>query len=227
MSKTQIKLLVAEDHELTRLGLVASLAKFNQVSVIAEVESGDEAIKSVQHKKPDLILMDIAMPVMDGIDATQKIKQSYPDIKILILTSHNEHDLVFAALAAGADGYCLKDIKMDRLVEVIEHIMDGAAWLDPAIAKIVMTSLPKSAPHHSGGGSGGGQHSEALSELTEREREVLCEIANGKSNKDIASTLHISIYTVKAHVCNIIQKLAVDDRTQAAIKALREGLVSA
>ena len=225
MIKTQLKLLVVEDHELTRLGLVASLAKFNKVQVIAEAESGDEALKLVETKRPDLVLMDIAMPVMDGIEATQKLKQSHPDIKVLILTSHNEQDMVFAALAAGADGYCMKDVKLERLVEVIEHVMEGAAWLDPAIAQIVMKSLPKMGSHNTSGGNTG--TSSVLSELTEREREVLNVIANGKSNKDIASTLHISIYTVKAHVCNIIQKLAVDDRTQAAIKALREGLVQA
>jgi DNA-binding NarL/FixJ family response regulator len=217
-----IKVIIAEDHELSRMGLSMSLQKKSNVQVVAEAESGDQAVKLVTELKPQLVLMDIGMPVMDGIEATQQIKQKFPEVKVVMLTSHSEGNEVYASLAAGADAYCLKDIKVDRLIQVIEMVIEGAVWLDPAIAQIVLKTLPLNLPERTKLPQTRQQYSV---DLTERELEVLGKIVEGKSNKEIGEALFITIHTVKAHVCNIIQKLAVDDRTQAAVKALRDGLV--
>lgn len=218
-----IRILIVEDHELARRGLTAMLEENNTLDIVGEAENGEEAVSLALEKHPDIVLMDIGMPVMDGITATQKIKEQSATIKVVMLTSHQEGEEVYAALAAGADAYCMKDIKIERLCQVIEMVQEGAIWLDPAIAKMVMQALPiklsergKQAPTR--------QRYNAL--LTEREVEVLRLIVAGKNNKEIAEELTITIHTAKAHVCNIIQKLAVDDRTQAAVKALRDGYLS-
>lgn len=218
-----IRILIVEDHELARRGLTAMLEEFNTFDIVGEAENGEEAVSLALENNPDVVLMDIGMPVMDGITATQKIKEQSATIKVVMLTSHQEGEEVYAALAAGADAYCMKDIKIERLCQVIEMVQEGAIWLDPAIAKMVMQALPiklsergKQAPTR--------QRYNAV--LTEREVEVLRLIVAGKNNKEIAEELSITIHTAKAHVCNIIQKLAVDDRTQAAVKALRDGYLS-
>jgi DNA-binding NarL/FixJ family response regulator len=168
--------------------------------------------------------MDINMPILDGIEATRQIKAKLPQIKVIMLTSHDAGDEVYASLAAGADAYCLKDIKLERLIQVIEMVNEGALWLDPAIAQMVVKALPLNLPERLKTPSSSNRNHYNL-ELTERESEVLGKIVEGKSNKEIADALFITIHTVKAHVANIISKLAVDDRTQAAVKALRDGLV--
>jgi len=218
-----LKVVVAEDHELARRGLIAMLEEKGNIQVVAEVENGKDAVSVVGKQQPDIILMDIGMPVLDGIFATQQIKTDYPQVKVVMLTSHQEGDEVYAALSAGADAYCLKDIKIDRLCQVLEMVMDGAVWLDPAIAKMVMQALPIKLPER---GKGLHARPKYTTALTEREVEVLSLIVDGKNNKEIAETLNITIHTAKAHVCNIIQKLAVDDRTQAAVKALRDGIIN-
>jgi len=223
MDKEALKVMIVEDHELTRMGLSVSLQKKSNLKVIGEAESGDKAIKLIDLVKPDVVLMDINMPVMDGIEATKIIKQKFPEIKVVILTSHTEGDEVYASLAAGADAYCIKDIKLERLIQVIEMVADGAVWLDPTIAQVVLKALPLNLPDRLKNSPVRVSHYNL--ELTERELEVLEKIVEGKSNKEIAQDLFITIHTVKAHVCNIINKLAVDDRTQAAVKALRDGLV--
>jgi len=222
-SEQPLKILIAEDHELSRNGIVFSLQKKTSYVFVGEAERGDQAVSLVEKYEPDVVLMDIEMPVMDGIEATHQIKAKYPQVKVIMLTSHEEGEEVYASLAAGADAYCKKDIKMDRLIQVIEMVNDGAVWLDPAIAKLVMQSLPFSLPNRMKGAHPRQRYS---IELTDRELEVLEGLVEGQSNKEIADNLCITVHTVKAHVCNIIQKLAVDDRTQAAVKALREGLVS-
>ena len=220
-----IKLLIAEDHELTRMGLSMSLQKrAPNIQIIAEAESGDLAVREAERLSPDVILMDINMPILDGIEATRQIKAKLPQIKVIMLTSHDAGDEVYASLAAGADAYCLKDIKLERLIQVIEMVNEGALWLDPSIAQMVVKALPLNLPERLKNPSSSNRNHYNL-ELTERESEVLEKIVEGKSNKEIADALFITIHTVKAHVANIISKLAVDDRTQAAVKALRDGLV--
>ncbi|MBY0404908.1 MAG: response regulator transcription factor [Cyanobacteria bacterium] len=222
-SPKELKVLIVEDYELSRNGLSFSLEKQPNITVVGEAENGQIAIEMTAERKPHVILMDIRMPVLDGISATQQIKERFPETKVIMLTSHQDGEEVYASLAAGADAYCMKDIKLERLVHVIEMVRDGAFWLDPAIAQMVMKALPvklssqkpKIAP----------SRNRFNVDLTERELEVLGLLVDGQSNKEIATTLCITLHTVKAHVCNIIQKLAVDDRTQAAVKAIRDGLV--
>jgi DNA-binding NarL/FixJ family response regulator len=231
-------LLIAEDHELARYGLALALEERGVFSRILEAENGEQAVQLCRQERPDVVLMDIGMPVMDGISATRLLRQELPDLKIVMLTSHRDENEVFASLTAGADAYCMKDIRIDRLCQVIDSIMEGAIWLDPAIAKTVLLALPGAAPAPpaiaqgiaepmmlAADGDKLGQRKRYNTELTARELEVLKLIVGGKSNKEIAQILDFTPHTAKAHVCNIIQKLAVDDRTQAAVKALQEGLV--
>jgi DNA-binding NarL/FixJ family response regulator len=240
------KILVAEDHELARYGLCMALEEKPNLSVVGEAEDGVQAMAMAETLNPDIILMDIGMPVMDGITATQKIKEKYDHIKVIMLTSHKDEEEVYAALAAGADAYCMKDIKIERLAQVVEMVMEGALWMDPAIAQIVLKSVhpnptgseqtlatdaEKKPLVKSSSGNGDSLKSSSSSRkrynthLTDRELEVLKLIVDGKSNKEIALILEVTSHTAKAHVCNIIQKLAVDDRTQVAVKALKEGLL--
>lgn len=222
-NQSLIRVLVVEDHELARNGLCACLGKIEQLKVAGSAKNGKEAVDFASANPVDVVLMDIRMPVMDGIAATEEIKKRFPDTKVIMLTSHQEGEEIYASLAAGAEAYCLKDIATERLAEVILMVADGAAWLDPAIAKMVLKALPftlnqKTKPKT--------QTRQAYNiDLTERELEVLEKLVEGKSNREIAEELSVTIYTAKAHVCNILQKLAVDDRTKAAVKALRDGLV--
>lgn len=214
-----IKILLVEDHELTRKGIAYSLKTFPDIEIIGDVDNGKKAVDFISSKKPDVILMDIAMPVMNGIDATKKINESYPDIKIIMLTSINEKQSVLSAFHSGANAYCMKDIKSEELINIIKAVMTGAVWIDPNIARYVLDILQTTGIQEEN------KTPSNLFNLTAREREILKLIAEGRSNKDIAEKLVLSLHTVKNHVKNIIQKLAVDDRTQAAILALKENLI--
>lgn len=214
-----IKILLVEDHELTRKGIAYSLKTFPDIEIIGDVDNGKKAVDFISSKKPDVILMDIAMPVMNGIDATKKINESYPDIKIIMLTSINEKQSVLSAFHSGANAYCMKDIKSEELINIIKAVMTGAVWIDPNIARYILDILQTT------GIPAENKTPNNIFNLTAREREILKLIAEGRSNKDIAEKLVLSLHTVKNHVKNIIQKLAVDDRTQAAILALKENLI--
>ena len=214
-----IKILLVEDHELTRKGIAYSLKTFPDIEIIGDVDNGKKAVDFISSKKPDVILMDIAMPVMNGIDATKKINESYPDIKIIMLTSINEKQSVLSAFHSGANAYCMKDIKSEELINIIKAVMTGAVWIVPNIARYVLDILQTT------GIPAENKTPNNILNLTAREREILKLIAEGRSNKDIAEKLVLSLHTVKNHVKNIIQKLAVDDRTQAAILALKENLI--
>lgn len=223
-SKSPIRILIVEDHELTRNGLIFSFNRKSSFDIVGEADNGAKAIRLAEDKQPDVILMDLAMPVMDGVAATQEIKKRFPEIKIVILTSHQDEQEVYASLAAGAHAYCLKDIEIDRLIQVIEMVHEGSIWVDPTIARLVMTtfsSMPEARKPYLGN-----TREKYRVTLTERELEVLRLLADGKSNPEIAEALSITVHTAKAHVGSIMQKLAVDDRTQAAIKALRDGLLA-
>lgn len=222
-----MRVMLVEDHELVRHGLMLSL-RSKGVEVVAEAENGEQALDVCRQKHIDIALMDIGMPVMDGITATRRMRHDFPEVKIIMLTSHSDREQVLASLAAGADAYCMKDIGVELLHDVMSMVMSGALWLDPAIARIVRQALPDAR------GENGAPNGEARlnrkkynTDLTFREKEVLNLLVMGRSNKEIARELDITIHTVKSHVCNIIQKLAVDDRTQAAVKAVQEGLFNA
>jgi len=213
---------MVEDHKLLRVGLKAIFDEYPNLQVIGEAEDGLTAVKLTKELKPDIILMDIGLPGIDGIEATRRIKESNPEIKIIILTSHSDENEVMQSLAAGANAYAMKDIKTEYLIMVIESVNEGAIWLDPAIAKIVREKNPSLLQ---GKPQSRSNFKAEHANLTEREYEVLKLVVDGKSNNEIANDLKISEHTAKAHVCNIIQKLVVDDRTQAAVKAIKEGLV--
>lgn len=218
-----IKVLIVDDQEVTRIGVKAGIEReCNTFHIIGEAENGENAVKMALENQPDIILMDIFMPIMDGISATKKIKKQSPNCKVIIFTGTDQHeqDIAFA-FSAGADAYCKKDIKIGRLVQIMEMVNEGAIWIDPAIAKVVMTILTEGA-----GVPDIVKREEKASrtpyntDLTAREAEVLALIVRGMSNKEIANALELSINTVKTHVKSIIQKMAVEDRTQAAIKCL-------
>lgn len=228
MTKTtseKIKLIIVEDHTLTRFGLKTAFEEAEEIEVIGEAETGEEGIAIAKKLIPDIILMDLGLPGINGIEATQKIKAFNETIKIIILTSHNNEDEVWSALSSGANAYCLKDIEPERLIQVVESVHEGAAWLDPAIASIVLKSISSRPTQKQVQFVTNSDASPEKLQLTERELEVLKLLVEGNSNADIAKHLVVSIHTAKAHVCNILQKLSVDDRTQAAIKALKDGIV--
>jgi len=215
-----IKILLAEDHELTRQGICYGIKKYNNIEVVAEASNGKEAVELTKKYNPDLILMDIVMPILNGIKATQEIKNINSDIKVIMLTSHSEKDKVLAAFTSGANAYCMKNIKLDNLVYIINTVIDGAIWIDPSIAHYILEiiQVKQTVTKEQ-------KDTNTYFNLTNREKEILKLIAEGLNNKDISEKLFLSLYTVKNHVSSIIQKLAVDDRTQAAILALKENII--
>lgn len=222
MLNVPIKLLLAEDHKLMRVGLKSLFEEQGELSVISEADTGAEAVEKFRTTRPDVVLMDIGLPDITGIDATKKILQSDADAKIIILTSHLSKEEVSSSLEAGARAYVMKDTNTDILKMIIKTINQGAMWLDPLAVPFVRDKNCAILPQrHMSRAMFREQHSN----LTQREYEVLKLVVDGKSNNEIAEALTISSHTAKAHVCNIIQKLLVDDRTQAAVKALKEGLV--
>lgn len=211
-------ILIVEDHELTRFGLKTAFESCDFVDKIFEAESAETGLEIASNNEINLIIMDLGLPGMDGIEATKQVKALNKDIKIVVLTSHNDEQEVLNSLKAGANAYCSKEINPKRLIQVVQSVLDGAAWFDPSISHIVLeaatkvqeTSAPK--PERSYG-------------LTSRETQILKLITEGYSNIEIAKELFVSINTTKAHVASILQKLEVDDRLQAALKALKEKLV--
>ena len=210
--------LIIEDHELTRFGLKTAFEASDFISEIFEADSAENGMEILDSHNVDLIVMDLGLPGMNGIEATQKIKEKNKDIKIVILTSHNDEQEVLNSLKAGANAYCSKEINPKRLIQVIQSVLDGAAWFDPAISHIVLDAATKSQLNNS-------YTSDKDYGLTTRETQILKLITEGYSNIEIANELYVSINTTKAHVASILQKLEVDDRLQAALKALKERLV--
>lgn len=221
-----IKLYIVEDYYLSRMGLTSALSEFPNLKFIGEAESAEEGLADLKKKEIDVLILDLGLPGMNGIQMAEEVKKQWPDMKIIILTSHNQPQEIMAALSAGANAYALKDIKPSRLAQVIESVHEGAAWLDPAIASLVLNNVisnPETA--HTAQGSPEKGAGAAELDLTAREREVLHLIVEGKNNQEISDTLFVSIHTTKAHVSSILAKLCVNDRVQAAVKALKENLV--
>lgn len=206
-----IRILIVDDHSVVRQGLQMFLALDPEIEVAGEVGNGAEAVEFVRKVKPDVVLMDLLMPVMDGIEATKIIRRDYPDTEVVALTSVLEDNAVVGAIRAGAIGYLLKDTEADELVRAIKAAAAGQVQLSPKAAERLMREVR--AP-------------ESPEKLTERETDVLRLLAEGKANKEIAQDLTISETTVKTHVSNILMKLDVPSRTQAALYAVRIGLVS-
>lgn len=228
-----IKVLLIEDHQMVRMGLELILEKESDIKLIDEADNGVDGVKSAFKNLPDVILMDIGLPQMDGIEATRKIKESNFDSKILIFTSRDSEDDVFKALEAGADGYIMKGANQEMIIQAIKAVNEGAAWLDPGIARLVLSNVQKQHQnsceaaensYKTTGLNGNAIKSNAFG-LTERELEVLSLIVDGLNNMEIAKKLFITRATAKAHVHSILQKLYVKDRTKAAVCAMKEGLV--
>lgn len=220
-----IKVLLVEDHTMTRMGLSLVLEQAEGIELIAEAEDGLSGVEKAAKLSPDVILMDIGLPNIDGIEATKRIKESGSDSKILIFTSRDNEDDVFASFKAGADGYIMKGSSPIQTTNAIKAVSDGTAWIDPAIARLVLSSIQKNNPSPTPSGEINYKVGKNIYGLTEREMEVLALIVEGLSNPQIAEKLIITRATAKAHVHSILQKLYVDDRTKAAIMAMKEGLV--
>jgi len=217
-----VKILLVEDQKLMRIGLKSLFCDYPELEVIGEAINGREAIEKSKLIKPDIVLMDLGLPDISGIEATKQILEHNNNIRVIVLTSHTTEEEVTASLQAGANAYVIKDTPTEILMSVIKMIKAGAMWLDPHVVPFIRDKNCGVIPSRQLSRS---VFKERHSNLTQREYEVLKLIVDGQSNSDIAKTLTISEHTAKAHVCNIIQKLVVDDRTQAAVKALKEGLV--
>lgn len=214
----KINILIVEDHELTRFGLTTTFEGVGYIDTIYEADSAEAAIEIFNNNKIDVVIMDLGLPNMNGIEATRQIRSSNKDVKIIILTSHNDEKEVLNSLKAGANAYCSKEINPKRLTEVVQSVADGAAWFDPSIAHIVLKATTNS-PNIDV------EVNRRDYDLTTREAQILKLMTEGYSNMEIAQILVISINTTKAHVANILQKLEVDDRLQAALKALKHKIV--
>jgi NarL family two-component system response regulator LiaR len=211
-----ISIIIVDDHEVVRKGLRGYLETLPEFNVVGEAASGEEALEQVAEFIPDVVLMDLIMPGMDGVETTRRVKKISPRTQVVVLTSYHEDIHIFPALKAGAVAYILKDMKMDKLADAIERAVRGEIILHPLVAERVLRNLR--------GESGPGEDS-FLADLTEREMDVLKLIANGLSNNQIAEKLVITENTVKGHVSNILSKLHLLDRTQAAVYAWQKGII--
>ncbi|MFS1514721.1 response regulator [Chengkuizengella sp. SCS-71B] len=208
-----IKVLIADDHKVVRRGLYFFLRTQEDIEILGEAENGKEAVELANELQPDIILMDVMMPVMNGIEATKAIKEQNPHMKIIILTSFSDQDHVIPAIKSGATGYQLKDVEPDELVRTIRNVHLGQNHVHPKAMSHMMSHMTDQKKENN-----------LVEQLTKREREVLSEITNGKSNKEIADCLNITEKTVKTHVSNILSKLHLADRTQAALFAVKHKL---
>ncbi len=227
-----IRVVLIEDHDLTRVGMKMTLQKQEAIQLVGEAATGTAGIATVEAHEPDVAIVDLGLPDIDGVEVTRRLKaMTYASgnvPKVLILTLTDSNDTVLAAFAAGADSYCIKDISSENLIRAITLTAEGSAWIDPAIARIVLTQVRKPQDNPTVEIEAADPEYQQILQttpLTERELEVLAEIVNGYSNAEIAERLYITVGTVKTHVRNILNKLCADDRTQAAVRALRAGLV--
>ncbi|WP_421657913.1 response regulator [Leptothermofonsia sp. ETS-13] len=236
-----IRIAIIEDHDLTRVGMRTALQQREGFQVIGEAANATDGLKLLETTTPNVAIVDIGLPDMDGVELTRRFRKFQAEAddpaktatKVLILTLQDSEEVVMAAFAAGADSYCMKDVSLDSLAEALRVTSEGNSWIDPAIAKIVLQQARQSTPsdHVEADtvtiSAAEPEYSQMLEAypLTERELEVLQLIVDGHSNAAIAEKLYITVGTVKTHVRNILNKLCADDRTQAAVRALRAGLV--
>jgi two-component system, NarL family, response regulator LiaR len=212
---SSVKVLIVEDDPMMQLGLEQSLTNAPGITVVGKADDGYLGVEAALKLKPDVVIMDIGLPRLDGIAATQQIKDAAPEIRVVMLTSHTSENEVIGALSSGADAYCVKGTTVDRLLTAIAAAQEGASYLDPQVARQVMDHLKPTTTADAA----------IVGQLSQRELEVLKLMVEGRSNPEIAAELYLSPNTVKTHVRGIMNKLAVDDRVQAAVVALRAGLV--
>jgi DNA-binding NarL/FixJ family response regulator len=212
LDNKRITVMVADDHGIVRDGVKLRLELFPQIEVVGEARDGQEAIEAVERTKPDVVLMDVRMPRVDGIEATKTILKRFPRTKVVVLSTYDDRDLVKAALEAGASGYLLKTASAEEIVDAVESAWQGKVALHPDAAKALVETMSEVPPSQRFG-------------LSEREVEVLRHLCEGKSNKEIGRALNISPLTVKTHLQSIFAKLGASDRSQAVAIALRSGVV--
>jgi DNA-binding NarL/FixJ family response regulator len=210
-----VKVVICDDQTIVREGLAMMLKLESDIQVVGTAEDGVEAVKITEKEKPDIVLMDLKMPFMNGVEATQKIRSQYPDIKVLVLTTYDDDEWVFDAIKAGASGYLLKDTPRDDLIKAVRGTVGGKTYIDPDIAGKVLGQVSSHQTHEA---------TLVTSKLTEREVEVLRLIAKGLSNVEISGRLFLSEGTIRNHVSSILSKLEVADRTQAAVIAIQHGI---
>ncbi len=215
---SKIKIMLAEDHVLVREGTKEMLDREEDMEVVAEAGDGEEAVRLTSEEDLDIVIMDIALPKLNGIEATKQIKENSPGTAVLVLTAYDDDEYVFALLEAGAAGYLLKDVSTDELVEAIRAVQAGESMLHPAIARKVVNRFSRHVEE--------GKEEAPFEELTEREIEVLQLAGKGVTNREVADSLSISHRTVQAHLSHIFNKLGVGSRTEAVVYALRKGLLT-
>ncbi|MDP9245563.1 MAG: response regulator transcription factor [Chloroflexota bacterium] len=218
----QIRIVIADDHAVVRSGLHSILEMEGDLTVVAEASDGHQALALAQEMLPDIVLMDIKMGDWDGVTATRRIRNSVPSTRVIVLTNHDQDELVFSSIRAGASGYLLKEVTAAQLANAIRTVADGFSLIYPSIAARVLDEFGRLRTTPVAGP--GGEEDEGYHDLTGREREVLQLIAQGRSNKEIGGELKISERTVKTHVSNIFGKLELTDRTQVALYAHKRGL---
>jgi two-component system, NarL family, response regulator LiaR len=209
--KNKIKVMVVDDHPLVRHGMKTVFEAYDDIEMVAEAENGKEAIEICVKYKPDVVIMDMVMPILDGAEATSQLIKKFPDIKVIALTSFNDKDLIKKSLKAGAVSFILKNITGAKLVKIIKDVYKGKFVLSPHATKILLTELR--------------EKSDESIKLTKREKEILALIVEGLSNKEIAKRLFLSNSTIQFHVSNVLSKLGVSKRTEAAYLALKQKLV--
>jgi DNA-binding NarL/FixJ family response regulator len=216
---TPIRVLIVDDQALFREGLHTLLSVQTDLQVVGEARNGEEALRLAAAHEPDIILMDLHMPILDGVAATRRLQSSQPAIKVIVLTTFDDDEDVFEGLRAGAVGYLLKDVPSEKLVEAIRGVARGESFLEPSIVNKIVAEFARLSPQRP-------SSSQPLIEpLSERELEILRLLGQGASNKEIADHLIITVGTVKNHLTNIMAKLSVRDRTQAALKAKELGII--
>ncbi len=227
-SPTPAQVLIADDHSLVREGMRAMLAREPGLEVVGEAENGLQALEMCRELRPDLVLMDVRMPKLDGMAATQTIKEEYPSISVLIVTTHQSPEYLMDAIRAGAAGYVLKDSTKQELLDAVRRVLDGESPLNQELAMQLLQRLTDEDRRHTERPveSGKKRREERLAEpLTDREVEVLRLLVLGKTNREVAQSLRLSLSTIKSHVQRLITKLGVSDRTQAAVRAVELGLL--
>ena len=219
--------LIIEDHALTRFGLRTAFESEEIFDRILEAQNAKNGIELIEKNPVDIVIMDLGLPDMNGIEATKLIKDKYSNIKVVILSSHEQEEDVIKSLRAGASAYCTKDVAPEKLIDIAQSVLKGAAWFDPKVADYVLkaaTGTP-SLPEQTEPEAAKENLPDSQINLTAREKQVLALISEGYSNSEIAKKLEVSVNTTKTHVCNILQKLSVNDRTQAAIKAIKYNII--
>ena len=220
-----VKVLIIEDQDMARVALSVVLSKNPNIEIADMAVDGQEGVDKALELKPDLVIMDIGLPTIDGIEATRQIKEVNPKIKVLMYTSREEEDDIFDAFQACADGYITKGATVEQTLSAVLAVSEGTGWLDPAIAKVVLTNIRRSTPTEGRRGEINYKLGKNLYGLTEREMDVLALIVDGLTNPQIAERLYITISTTKTHVHSILQKLYVRTRAKATAMAMKEGLV--